>query len=157
MGFVAPSSEPVNRNPSQGIDPCCNPLSYVLTIYQNQNITSSKLFGPSVSTIIPDNLNFNNGQAQLIFPTSGLPGGNLQFNSPSSTYFTVTDNTNLKLTWAWTLRATNPTSYGLFVVDCISSVCGLGSQDNAIGFKGAGGPDPIILNKSNGYSSFQLP
>jgi hypothetical protein len=141
MGFVAPSSEPKNRNEMQGIGPCCE-----LTIYQNQNITSSKLFGPSVSTIIPDNLNFNNGQAQLIFSTSG------------SAYFTVTDSTNLKLTWAWTLRASNPTkSYGLFVVDCISSVCGLGSQDNAIGFKGAGGPDPIILNKSNGYSSFQLP
>jgi hypothetical protein len=154
LGVVVPATEPQNRNSSKGIDPTRGSMQNTLTIYQSQNIIAAAFANKTT----PITLDFKNGQAQINFPTAG------DNFAPNSLYLNYTDSSNLKLSWVWTLRADNGQTGGLnfqryktFIIDCLSSTCGLGASDNAIGFGRAGGPDPIIFNTDNFINSFKLP
>jgi hypothetical protein len=67
-------------------------------------------------------------------------------NGSGTLFFSFTDRTPQKNSWIFRLQPQGTDNRGV-ILDCyITNACGLGAQNNAIGFGAWGGPDPVIVN-----------
>jgi hypothetical protein len=86
----------------------------------------------------------NGNSLPLSYDNNGIAKVNFgKVSDRFSFFFSLTDGTSQKNSWIFRL---NQTGVGTVVIDCyITNACGLGAQNNAIGFSAWGGPDPVIV------------
>jgi hypothetical protein len=144
LGVVVPKQDPFIDRPyglnANGPGPgggFFKPSKYA--IHKDQNLLVSNQYPknpsqfPTNGPITPIGLTFDTNSVAVV-------------DAGGAQYFAYTDRSSLKLSWAWRVRtAPSGPIYYLASIECITSTCGLGAVDNAIGFGRAGGPDPILL------------
>jgi len=86
----------------------------------------------------------NGNSLPLSYDNNGIATVNFgKVSDRFSFFFSLTDGTSQKNSWIFRL---NQTTLAGVVIDCyITNACGLGAQNNAIGFGAWDGPDPVIV------------